>query len=136
MVNWGQRPLTDHESKIHPSFKKETNQNIQTATSTARFSQTSAFSKCHQYYSDDTYTCADQNCRECYAADARAVVDPVVEGLLGIGEPSEAARRFQSQSVTDCTFPRESRGYARFEVWYADSEFHKCESFRESDFSR
>lgn len=42
--------------------------------------------------------------RGCGAAESGAVVDPVVQGPPGVGGPAPAARRPQSEALTDSAF--------------------------------
>ena len=56
--------------------------------------------------------------------DGGAVVDPVVGGLAGIGQPAPAAGGFQSHLITHNAFPGCARRYALGQGWYADADFH------------
>jgi hypothetical protein len=56
--------------------------------------------------------------------DGGAVVDPVIGGLAGIGQPTLAAGGLQAQVMTDHTFPGGAGGDALSQGGCADSDFH------------
>ena len=55
--------------------------------------------------------------------DGGAVVDPVIGGLAGIGQPAPAAGGFQTHLVTHNTLPRGARGDALGQGGYTDADF-------------